>query len=292
MFNTLCVIGVGLIGGSVARAARKHGLCRKVVGFGREQDRANLQTAVDLGVIDCFHHTLSDAVLDAECVVIATPVGSIESVLAMLRPCWDEKTIYTDVGSTKSNILNAARQLFGKSLANFVPGHPIAGAEQSGVTASVADLFVNKRVILTPDIGVTSSEAVRKISEFWQAIGANVETMTAEHHDAVFAATSHLPHIAAFALVDMLGQKDEQSEIFKYAASGFKDFTRIASSDPNMWLDICMANKNEIIPLLHELQNTLSKIQNMLETQDRQRLFDTFTYARKARQRFLDLLDN
>ncbi len=291
MFNKLCLIGVGLIGGSIARSAREQKLTKSISGFGREQDQQNLQLAVNLGVIDQYHCKIADAVLDADCVVIATPVGSMDSILKLLKPVWNENAVYTDVGSTKSNVIGAAKNVFGCLPGNLIPGHPIAGAEQSGVKASVAGLFENKRVILTPDL-TSKSEAISKITEFWQKLGAKVEEMTAQHHDAVFAATSHLPHIAAFALVDMLGQKDEKSEIFNYAASGFKDFTRIASSDPNMWIDICMANKNEIIPLLQEFQDELNKIQKLLAHNDQQGLFNTFTCAREARQRFLDIFEN
>ncbi len=249
MFNRLCIIGVGLIGGSIARAARLHGLCNSIVGYGREQDLQNLQTAKQLGVIDDYTLELSKAVQGADCVVLATPVASLESIFALLKPLWSDNAIYTDVGSTKGSVIAAAERIFGTVPDNFVPAHPIAGAEQSGVTASVNDLFLNKRLIITP-IENTNPIAVQKIQRFWEQMGSLVSVMDVAHHDGVLAATSHLPHILAFALVDMLGHKDEQSEIFQYAAGGFKDFTRIASSDPTMWKDICAANKDEIIPLI------------------------------------------
>lgn len=291
MFNKLCIIGVGLIGGSIARAARQQGLCKEVIGFGREADLANLQTAKELGVIDTYFLDIAQAVINADCIVIAAPVGAIDSILTLLKPYWHDKAIYTDVGSTKGNVLVAAAQVFGFIPENLVPAHPIAGAEQSGVTAAVDDLFVNKRVIITPD-QTTKTEALSSIQLFWEGLGAQVAIMDAAHHDAILAATSHLPHIVAFALVDMLGHKDEQSEIFKYAAGGFRDFTRIASSDPTMWRDICTANKNEIIPLIQQLKAELDKIQQFLDGNDNQLLFETFTYAGKARQRFLDLFEN
>jgi prephenate dehydrogenase len=291
MFNKLCIIGLGLIGGSIARAARQRGLCKAIVGFGREDDLPNLQTGKKLGVIDDYYLDISEAVLGADCIVIATPVGAIESVFSLLKPCWNEKTIYTDVGSTKGNVIAAAERVFGCVPDNLVPAHPIAGAEQSGVVASVDDLFINKRLIITPD-NATRPDAVQKMQDFWERLGTQVAIMDADHHDAVLAATSHLPHIVAFAMVDMLGHKDEQSEVFKYAASGFRDFTRIASSDPTMWLDICIANKNEIIPLIQQLKVELDKIEQLLNSNDHQQLFNTFTYAGKARQRFLDLFEN
>ncbi len=291
MFNKLCIIGVGLIGGSVARAALRHGLCKRITGFGRESDIQNLQVANDLGVINNFSLDIADAVADADCVVIATPVGAIESILALLKPCWDETCVYTDVGSTKVNVFAAAERVFGAIPKNLVPAHPIAGAEQSGVAAAVGDLFADKRVILTPS-NTTDVASLQKISGFWEGMGAQVVAMDAVHHDAILAATSHLPHIVAFALVDLLGHKDEQSEIFQYAAGGFRDFTRIASSDPTMWRDICLANKSEIIPLIEQLKVELTKIQQLLDRDENQQLFNTFQYAGQARQRFLDIFEN
>jgi prephenate dehydrogenase len=291
MFNKICIIGVGLMGGSIARAARQHGLSQTIVGFGRDDDLTNLQTAQNLGVIDEHYTDIARALANADCIILATPVGAIESVFASLKPFWDEKVIYTDVGSTKGSVISAAERIFGSVPDNLVPAHPIAGAEQSGVVASLDDMFVNKRVIITPT-NATRPDGVQIMRMFWERLGAQVAIMDAAHHDAILAATSHLPHIVAFALVDMLGHKDEQSEIFKYAAGGFRDFTRIASSDPTMWRDICVANKNEIIPLIQQLKIELGKIESLLDSNDNQQLFNTFTYAGKARQRFLDLFEN
>jgi prephenate dehydrogenase len=178
-------------------------------------------------------------------------------------------------------------KVFGKVPGNFVPAHPIAGAEKSGVSAAKADLFTHKRLILTPT-HETSTTAVNKLRQFWEKMGSTVSIMDVDHHDEVLAATSHLPHILAYALVDLLGHKDEKEEIFKYAAGGFRDFTRIASSDPVMWMDICMANRNKLIPLIKQYQNGLEQIMTMLENKQSQQLFDTFTQAKNARQRFLD----
>jgi prephenate dehydrogenase len=298
MFNCLTIIGVGLIGGSVAKAARAQHLAKHIIGIGREQDVDNLQTAKRLGVIDEFYTDMSGTLFDRltanptyeNCVVIATPVASMESILTQLKPHWSEHTIYTDVGSTKTSVLEAAMRVFGFIPDNLIPAHPIAGAEQSGVTAALVDLFINKRLIITPT-ETSNPEAVQKINQFWQSMGAIVSEMDVQHHDSIFAATSHLPHLLAFALVDMLGHKDEQTEIFKYAAGGFRDFTRIASSDPLMWKDICAANKNEILPLIEQLQTELHKIHSLLAADDYQQLFDTFAYAKSARQRFLDQFD-
>lgn len=291
MFKRLCVIGTGLIGGSIARAARAQGLCEEIVAFGREKNLPNLQLAKDIGVIDRFYTDMAGALEHADLVIIATPVGSMQSIFESIKPYWNSHAIYSDAGSTKGSVIDAISSVFGEVPANFVPAHPIAGAERSGVDASTVDLFKNRRLILTP-LESTDKTAVEKLTAFWQIIGSSVSVMSVEHHDTVLAATSHLPHILAFALVGLLGRKDEQREIFKYAAGGFKDFSRIASSDPTMWQDICLANKTEIIPLIQQFQTELCQIEQMLQHGEAQQLFDTFTYARNARQRFLDTLDD
>ncbi len=290
MFNRLCIIGTGLIGGSIARAARAHGLCRQIVAFGREKNLPNLQLAKQLGVIDQFYTDITAALENTDLVMIATPVGSMQSIFELIKPYWNSQTLYSDAGSTKASVVEAAKAAFGRVPDNFVPAHPIAGAERSGVDASDAALFQNRRLIITP-LADTDPAAVEKLSHFWQQIGSSVSLMSVEHHDTVLAATSHLPHILAFALVGLLGRKDEQREIFKYAAGGFKDFSRIASSDPTMWTDICLANKQEIIPLIQQLKAELGSIEQFLVAEQAQALFEGFTYARNARQRFLDTLD-
>ena len=291
MFNKICIIGVGLIGGSIARAAREQGLCHHIVAFGREKGIENLRTAKRLGVIDEYYFNIEAAVKNADCVIICTPVGVIEQVFRQLQPFWNKQTIYTDAGSTKGSVIEAARTVFSKVPNNFIPAHPIAGAENSGVKASQVGLFNNKRLIVTP-INSSCPEALSKIVEFWKKIGSNVSVMDVDHHDAVLAATSHLPHVIAFALVDLLGKKDQQGDVFKYAGGGFKDFTRIASSDPIMWLDICNANKKEIIPLIQQMQIELKNIEQMLANNESQQLLETFTHANKARQRFLNQFEN
>lgn len=291
MFKRLCVIGTGLIGGSIARAARAQGLCQEVVAFGREKNLPNLQLAKQLGVIDQFYTDIAAALEGSDFVMIATPVGSMQSIFELIKPNWNDRALYSDAGSTKASVVAAVNAVFGYVPNNFVPAHPIAGAERSGVDASDAELFKNRRLIITP-LDDTDPQAVDKLSRFWQRIGSSVSVMSVEHHDTVLAATSHLPHLLAFALVGLLGRKDEQREIFRYAAGGFKDFSRIASSDPTMWMDICMANKEEIIPLLQQFKAELNTIEQALAADQGQQLFDTFTYARNARQRFLDTLDD
>ena len=184
-------------------------------------------------------------------------------------------------------MVDAVKAVFGEVPPNFVPGHPIAGAEKSGVEASLVDLFQDKTVILTP-LSTTSEKSLTTVRSLWTSMGANVSEMDAAHHDSILAATSHFPHILAYALVDLLGKKDEKAEIFKYAAGGFKDFTRIASSDPKMWLDICLANKAEIIPLIEQFSAELDGIASMLNNNASDALFETFCGAKRARQRFID----
>jgi prephenate dehydrogenase len=287
VFNRLCIIGIGLIGGSIARAARAQGLCREVVAYGREKNLPNMQLAKQLGVIDQFYTDIAAALENTDCVIVATPVGSMQAIFEQIKPHWNPSAIYSDAGSTKGSVVSALEAVFGAVPSNFVPAHPIAGAERSGVDASTVDLFVNRRLILTP-LENTDKLALAKIHSFWEKIGSSVSVMSVEHHDTVLAATSHLPHILAFALVGLLGRKDEQREIFKYAAGGFRDFSRIASSDPIMWQDICLANKQEIVPLIRQFQAELSKIEQLLVEDQSAQLFETFTYARNARQRFLD----
>ncbi len=290
MFNKICVIGVGLIGGSIALAARKNQLCSNIVGFGRLEDKKNLEWAQAKAIIDRYYFDMESAVQGADCVVIATPVGEIEDVFIQLKDHWSDSAVYSDVGSTKVNVVKAAEKVFGSVPENFVPTHPIAGAEQSGAEAAIDNLFDKKRLIITPT-SKTSQQSLTLMQQFWGKLGATISIMDMEHHDHVLAATSHLPHILAFSLVDLLGKKDEKNEIFKFAAGGFKDFTRIASSDPKMWRDICLANKNEITELIRQLQGELEKIATMLENDESQLLFDTFENARKARQRFLNLFE-
>ena len=288
MIERLCVIGVGLIGGSVARAARREGLCREIVGVDASAD--NLAKAFELGVIDAGYTDVARGTVDADLIVIATPVGAFAPVFDALRQVWNERAIVTDTGSTKQSVVDAMMASMGRLPLNFVPGHPIAGAEKSGVEAATDDLYRGKRVILTP-LPQTDVQAVAKVERFWQAVGARVSCMDPKHHDEVLAATSHLPHVLAFALVHMLGRKDEQQEIFQYAAGGFRDFSRIASSDPRMWLDICQANRASIEGLIGQYVEELQQLASMLSRGAGDELFTLFSEARDARQRFLDQLD-
>lgn len=289
MIDRLCIIGVGLIGGSLARIARRSGLCRRIVGM--DADPANLQRALALGVIDQGFGDAAEAAQKADVVLIAVPVRATEAVLTALKPTWNPLAVYTDAGSTKANVVEAAQRVFGQMPSNFVPGHPIAGAERSGVDAADAGLYRGKRVILTPT-AETNPEAVKRVAELWRGAGAEVAEMEPERHDQVLAATSHLPHITAFALVDMLGREDQTEEIFRYAAGGFRDFTRIASSDPTMWRDICLANRGPLLQRIEGLRRELAQMAALIEAEDGAALLQNFQRAKAARQRFLDSFEN
>jgi len=286
VFKRLCIIGVGLIGGSIARASRERQLCQEIVGVGRQV--AHLQRAVELGVIDRYELDIAKAVKGADAVVICTPVGSFEAIFEQLKPVWSEQCLYTDAGSTKQSVVDALSKVFMDIPANFVAAHPIAGSENSGVEASVANLFDGKRTILTA-VEQTAPSALRRCHDWWQAMGANVSMMSVQHHDEVFAATSHLPHILAYSLVELLKNKQDEREIFEYAAGGFKDFTRIASSDPEMWADICVANGPQLTELMDDLAQINQRISALIDAKDKQGLIDVFKSAQGAREYYLSL---
>lgn len=286
MFNKICIIGVGLIGGSIARASKKNGLCQHVVGVGRGIE--NLQKAVELGVIDEYQTDINKAVVGADLVVVCTPVGTFPEVFEVLKNNWSDDCVYTDVGSTKASAVDALQQVFGKVPENFVLAHPIAGSENNGVEASRVDLFDGKRSIITP-LPNTSEKSKARCQSWWQAMGAEISEMSVEHHDVVLAATSHLPHVLAFSLVELLKHKEDEHDIFKYAAGGFKDFTRIASSNPEMWADICLANGAQISSLISDYQRLNDNIVTMIANQDKQGLLDVFSSAQQAREHYLTL---
>jgi len=285
--NKIVIFGVGLIGGSVALALKKTGVAPKIVGVGRNIE--NLQTAINLGVIDEAEADIAKAVGDADLVLIATPVAQTQKILEAIIPHLSQSTVVTDAGSTKSDIaqyvMNASKRAKNPEhfLSQFVGGHPIAGAEKSGVTAAKEDLFIGKNVVLTPN-EKTSLEAIKLVSELWQTTGANVSEMTAQTHDQIFAAVSHLPHLLAFALVNNLANRPNAKQLFDFAASGFRDFTRIAGSSPEMWRDISLANKTALLNELEAYQAEISALQNLLKNEDSQGLQAMFEQASQARQ--------
>jgi prephenate dehydrogenase len=284
MINKLCIIGVGLIGGSLARALRAGGHVREIVGYSRRL--ANLQLAADLGVIDYAEVSLAAAVRGADIVVLAVPVGSMADILTELAHLAFDGVI-TDVGSTKSNVVAAARTALGKRFPFFVPGHPLAGTEHSGVEAAQADLFRGRRVILTP-LPETDPQALARVQALWKAVGAEVVEMSVEEHDRLLAASSHLPHMLAYMLVDMLVRRDDHRAVFAASAGGFRDMTRIAASDPVMWRDICLANRVELLAALKQYRNDLGTLVEALERGDGKWLEDTFARAKRAREALND----
>jgi prephenate dehydrogenase len=284
VIDRLCIIGVGLIGGSLARALRTAGFCKEVVGGGRDPE--HLQQAVELGVIDRFDTDLATAVAGADMVLVAVPLGAMQTVFSKIRDHLDENAVLTDAGSAKGSVIEAARQAFGSVPGWFVPGHPIAGTEHSGVAASLPDLYQNRRVILTPLVH-TAAAAVERVRAMWEAAGAVVTEMDAAHHDAVLAATSHLPHVLAFTLVDSLARLGDTEELFAYAAGGFRDFTRIASSDPVMWRDICLANGDAIQLLIDRFIVDLQALSRCVHEHDGVCLLELFESAKLVRDAYI-----
>ncbi|HQU15379.1 MAG: prephenate dehydrogenase [Chromatiales bacterium 21-64-14] len=282
-FQRLCVIGVGLIGGSLARAARGAGVCAEVVGCGRSV--ANLDRALELGVIDRYEQDPVRAVAGADLVVLAVPLGGIGALLVQLAPRLAPDALVTDVGSTKGSVVAAARAALGAGCARFVPGHPIAGTEQSGVEASRADLFQDRCTILTP-LAETAPHALAGIRGLWEAVGSRVVEMEPDHHDTVLAAVSHLPHLLAYGLVDWVVQRPDGVELLRYAGGGFRDFTRIASSDPVMWRDICAANRDAIVAALSGFHAHLGGLLDALRRGDGAQLEGLFRGAKAARDRW------
>ena len=283
MIGRLTIIGVGLIGGSLALALRQAGACREVVGCSR--DEGHLQRAVELGVIDRYEVDPARAVEGADLVLVAVPLGAMRRVFEAMRPGLNPHTVITDVGSAKASVVADAQAAWGELPAGFVPGHPIAGTEKSGVEAAFPTLYQGRRVIITP-LESSSDEAVNRVKAAWEVAGAVIETMSVEHHDEVLAATSHLPHMLAFGLVDSLARMRDNDEIFRYAAGGFRDFTRIASSDPVMWRDICLANRAALLDMMARYKDDLRLIEDAIEQADGDALLEIFTRAKAARDRF------
>ena len=274
----LAVIGVGLIGGSFALALKQAKAVSHVVGVGRNS--ANLKVAFERGIIDS---TAADpaTVGNVDLILVATPVAQFPKVFASLG---ETKALITDGGSTKRDVIAAARKALGKKVAQFVPAHPIAGAEKSGAAAATAELFRGRRVVLTP-LDENSKEDISEVEKSWKACGANVSRMNAEEHDAVLAAVSHLPHLLAFALVHEVAGRKNSAELFSFAAGGFRDFTRIASSHPEMWRDICVANRDRLLDEVKRFSGKLDEIRNLLDKPAE--LEKLFAEAREARNKWI-----
>jgi prephenate dehydrogenase len=276
----LVIFGVGLIGGSVALALKKAGSSAHIVGVGRGEK--SLNEALYLGVIDALEVNIHAACTDSDLILIAAPVAQTASILQSIKPHLNAKTIITDAGSTKSDVLETAREILGVQFGQFVGGHPIAGAEKSGVSAAKSDLFLGKSVVLTPS-PETNIHALAGVSDLWKKCGANVSEMSAENHDSIFAAVSHLPHLLAFALVDEIAARPNAEQLFSFAASGFRDFSRIAGSSPEMWRDISIANKTALLSEITAFENELSQLKQLLKNEDATGLQVLFERASVAR---------
>lgn len=259
----LAVIGVGLIGGSFARAVKANGTFERIVGF--DNDSKSLQRALELGVIDEFALSAAQVVLEADLVMIATPVGSIGTILGEITPYISSTAIITDVGSTKGHVIHAAQRELGTAFARFVPGHPIAGSERFGVAYADANLFRDKVFVSVPT-HQTRPEALTLVEALWVEVGAHVERMTSEEHDRIFAAVSHLPHLLAFALIHHIATQPDSERKFSMSGAGFRDFTRIAASSPRLWSDVCAANAEAISAELSRYRDLLAEMQTALDT--------------------------
>jgi prephenate dehydrogenase len=283
-FRRVAVIGVGLIGGSFALALKKARLAGHVVGAGRS--RANLRRALERRAIDSIATSAGAAAKDADLIFVATSVSHFEKIFKEIKPNLKPSAIVSDGGSTKRDVVAAARKGLGRKVAQFIPGHPIAGAEKSGVAAASADLFEGKKVVLTP-LGANSSRDVSTLENTWKRVKAQVSRMSPAEHDAVFAAVSHLPHLLAYGLVSDIAGRRKSKVLFGYAAGGFRDFTRIASSQPEMWRDICIGNADRLLRELSLFERKMKTIRSMLKGRKSKSLERTFAAARSARDRWL-----
>lgn len=284
LIGKLVVFGVGLIGGSFALAMKKHRTVGHVVGVGRS--RKNLLAARRLKVIDEIATDAALAVKDADLVLLAVPLGQTRAVLAQIAPHLAPHTIVTDAGSTKRDVIDSARRQLGDSFSRFVPAHPIAGTEKSGATAAFATLFENANLILTPE-PETSARALKLVTTAWKLAGMRVATMTASTHDRIFSLVSHLPHLISFTAVGNIASQPDAQRLFGYTGGGFRDLTRIAGSSPEMWRDICLANRDRILAALDGYLGDLEALRGFVEASDGEALAARFAAARAARAKYL-----
>ncbi len=290
-FNKVTIIGVGLIGGSLAISLREAGICNNIVGVGRGVE--NLKTAVRLGIVDSYTTDSVQGVEDADLVVVAVPVLSTTAVIKGLLPGLKKGAIVTDVGSVKEAIIEDNKDVWPEGVF-FIPGHPIAGTEHSGAEAAFSGLYKGRKTILTPT-NDTDDDALKAVTEVWEAAGSCVVLMDPHTHDTVLAAISHLPHVIAYSLVntvanieDKFKEQGGEGGILDYSAGGFKDFTRIASSSPDMWKDICAMNKRALLDTISEFQWTLKKLKKEIETDDFDTVLKTFKRSKTVRDSISD----
>ena len=282
MINKITIVGVGLIGGSLARALKENNLAKTVFGYGR--DRSRLDDAKKSNIIDDYSTQIEEAVNHADIIVIATPVGTFRNIFNEVKPLIANDVIISDVGSTKTNIVDIAKEILGDKSQCFVPAHPIAGKEKSGFEASDGNLYNGKKVIITP-IEDNSSESIQVIESMWKNVGAEVDFMSPQSHDDLLGMTSHLPHMLAFSLVNYLVDQNPSASI--YAGGGFKDFSRIASGDAVMWRDICLQNKNKIITHLKGYQSTIEELIDAIDQEESDKLELLFATAKKTRDSWI-----
>lgn len=288
MLKKIAIFGVGLIGGSFALALKKAGTVERIVGVGRTA--ATLARAQALGIIDAASTSVAEALLHADLVLIAAPVAQTEAILASIKPHLQPGTVVTDAGSTKTSVVTVARKALGEKIAQFVPGHPIAGRESNGPDAAIVDLYVGKKVVLAP-LPENASSDVERVANVWQQCGAIIHQLTPEKHDCVFAAVSHLPHLLAYALVDDIAKKPHADLLFQYAASGFRDFTRIAGSSPEMWRDISLANQAALLTELDSYMAQLAQVRSALAAGDGQAIESIYTNAQHARYNWIRTIE-
>lgn len=284
MLKKISIFGVGLIGGSFALALKKAGAVAHIVGVGRSV--ASLERAKELGIIDQIGSSVAEAVDGADLILVAAPVAQTEQILASIAPHLQPGTLVTDAGSTKSDVVTAARKALGGKIAQFVPGHPIAGREQNGPEAAIVDLYIGKKVVLAP-LPENAAEDVARVASAWQRCGAIIHQLTPQEHDRVFAAVSHLPHLLAYALVDDIAKKPHADLLFQYAASGFRDFTRIAGSSPEMWRDISLANQPALLGELDAYMAQLAQLRSMLAEANGAALEAVYANAQRARHNWI-----
>lgn len=280
----VCIVGLGLIGASFAKAIRANGFQGQLSAWVRSESTA--KTAEKERVVDIVSQDVSPVAYDADVILLAVPMGIMKSVMQVLKPVIRPDAIITDAGSVKQSFVNEAREVFG-TLRHVVPGHPIAGLEKSGIDAAEAELFQSRMVLLTPT-EETDSAAIDVVSQLWMLTGARVESLDCEHHDKILAATSHLPHVLAFALVDNLSQVSHAEDIFRYAAGGFRDFTRIASGDPTMWRDICLTNEDALLESIDSFTAHLAMLRQSIKECDGDAIDALFKRAKTARDAHVD----
>lgn len=289
VFKRIAIFGVGLIGGSFALALKKAGAVQQVVGVGRSL--ASLQRAQQLGIIDQIAGSVEDAVRGSDLILIAAPVAQTAAILSAIQPHLQPGTVVTDAGSTKADVVAAAREMLGDKLAQFVPAHPIAGRELNGPDAALTDLYAGKKVVITR-LPENAQADLDLVAAAWRQCGAIIHYLSPAEHDAVFASVSHLPHLLAYALVDDIARKPHAERLFQYAASGFRDFTRIAGSSPEMWRDITLANREAMLQELDSYTGQLARLRAYLQAGDAAAIEAVYANAQQARHNWITAIES